>query len=331
MRRNTGKLGLHVFLIAVILLMGVFVCPVFVCSSDLAQNLPPVITIDAPYAGTGQNQGTFVTGINDAGWIAGYYLDSSQSLSTLMGCHAFLRSPDGNFVSFDGPDNPSCPRPTSINASGVVTGTYTTNGNFGCPTPPVQGCGGFEAFVRTPDGNITLFSWPNNPTQNLNPRTTPTAINSAGQIVGYYGDYPASDYPSTGFLRQPDGTFISFSGPNCGGNSTAAHGINGQGVIAGSIGTTDPPPAGCGFRRATDGTLTPVSAANAVFTGVLAINSTSEVAGVFVDTNNATHEFVQAADGTFTTFDIPGACTQGCEIRGLNDRGTVLGNLFTST
>src|SRR6266702_435202 len=112
MRRNIWKASLSFLLVLCGLLLG---------SKASAQTQSPV-TIDAPGAGTGQNQGTSVAGINDGGWITGYYYDANQSASTLRGCHAFVRNPDGTFVTFDGPDNPSCIQPVSISSSGVVTG-----------------------------------------------------------------------------------------------------------------------------------------------------------------------------------------------------------------
>src|SRR6266576_3569772 len=126
MKRTTGRVEMHVLATIVKLLAGVFVCAASVSSAALAQTAPPVFTIDAPGAGTGQNQGTFVTGINNNGWYTGYYFDAT------LGCHAFVDSQDGNvntFSTFDGPDNPSCPKPTSIKSERVVTGVYWSN-NF---------------------------------------------------------------------------------------------------------------------------------------------------------------------------------------------------------
>ena len=58
-----------------------------------------IVVFDAPGADTteGDFNGTFPAGINDAGLIAGYYIDSSNV------SHGFLRSPNGSFTTFDPP------------------------------------------------------------------------------------------------------------------------------------------------------------------------------------------------------------------------------------
>src|ERR1051325_588379 len=118
MKRNTRKVEMHVLAAIVRLLARVFVCAALVSSAALAQNSPPVITIDAPGAGTGRAEGTWATAINAAGIIAGYYVDSSGA------CHGFVRNSDGTYSSFDTPLGThgahTCPQPSSINAAGVI-------------------------------------------------------------------------------------------------------------------------------------------------------------------------------------------------------------------
>ena len=160
MKRNTRKVEMHVLAAIVKLLAGVFVCAALVSSTAFAQNSPPVITIDAPGAGSGSGHGTSITGINDAGWMTGFYYDAYN------GCHAFVHSPDGTFVSFDSPPTPipampTCPHPTSVNTSGAVTGWYSDS-SFGCDAWPdtAGGCGGDHGFLRMPDGTFITFDAP---------------------------------------------------------------------------------------------------------------------------------------------------------------------------
>src|SRR5690348_11628261 len=103
MKRKTGKLGLYVLVVSVMLLAGLFACTAFVPSATLAQTNPGIITIDAPGA-----VNTVVTAINDRGVIAGFYFGSPG------GRHGFVRSPDGTFVLFDSPLGAEA-IPTSIN------------------------------------------------------------------------------------------------------------------------------------------------------------------------------------------------------------------------
>ena len=57
----------------------------------------PIITFDAPGAGTGPNQGTFGYAINLGRTIMGFYLDASNVY------HGFVRATDGGITTFNAP------------------------------------------------------------------------------------------------------------------------------------------------------------------------------------------------------------------------------------
>src|SRR5207244_5679961 len=97
MKRNTGRVEMRVLAAIVKLLAGIFVCAALVSSTALAQNSPPVITFDAPGAGTAQGQGTWATAINAGGVIAGHYVDSNRA------CHGFTANVDGTYLPLDTP------------------------------------------------------------------------------------------------------------------------------------------------------------------------------------------------------------------------------------
>ena len=146
-------------------------------------------TFDAPGAGTGTDQGTScpgcVSGLNAWGAIAGTYIDSNSVQ------HGFLRSPNGEFTTFDAPgagtgsyQGTGCPSdcPTSLNNSGAIVGTYIDS-NFV-----------FHGYLRTPDGNTvtvdplgSVFTWS-------------SGMNGLGTITGYYLD---ANSVTHGFLRIP--------------------------------------------------------------------------------------------------------------------------------
>ena len=97
-----------------------------------------IITIDAPGAGTGpfQGSGCFASTdcsvlINNAGAIAGYYLDASNVF------HGYVRSPDGKFTTFNAPGADTNAGdfngtlPNAINDAGAVTGVYFDVHNLG--------------------------------------------------------------------------------------------------------------------------------------------------------------------------------------------------------
>lgn len=82
-------------------------------------------TFQAPGADTtqGSGNGTFPEGINDAGVITGRYVDGN------IVYHGFVRSPGGEFTTFDAPDSSSTlddgTFPRSINDKGAIIGNYS--------------------------------------------------------------------------------------------------------------------------------------------------------------------------------------------------------------
>ena len=104
------------------------------------------VTFDVTGAGTGQYQGTYGLGINTAGTIAGYYIDSKNAY------HGFVRTASGEFTKFDAPgagkEAFDGTYAYSINDAGDITGWVESDSgkNFG--------------FVRSAAGKITTFEAP---------------------------------------------------------------------------------------------------------------------------------------------------------------------------
>ena len=135
----------------------------------------------APFAGTGPYQGTGSPGssvpINQFGAIAGYYIDASNVV------HGYLRSPWGEFTTFDvpdeGPQGIGCYSDCSVglNDWGAITGYYLDANNV------------YHGFVRSPEGKVTSFDAPGaNTTQGSYSGTFPVSINDQGEVTGYYLD-----------------------------------------------------------------------------------------------------------------------------------------------
>src|SRR5215471_18121064 len=103
-----------------------------------------ITTFDAPGAGTGFFQGTFVNSMNPAGTIAGYYTDASY------GTHGFLRAKDGTITTFDATPASIYTNAASINSAGTITGYWADPAIF----PDT------DVFVRDPKGIITTFAPP---------------------------------------------------------------------------------------------------------------------------------------------------------------------------
>ena len=165
-------------------------------------------TFDAPNAGTGPGQGTFVfTGfcLNPAGAIAATSVDASDV------SHGILRAPDGTMTTFDAPGAGTGPFQGTftlgINTTGTITGYYVDAANVN------------HAFVRASDGTITTFDVPGAGTGPFQ-GTSAQAINAPGAVTGEYVD--ASDV-NHGFVRASDGTITTFDVPGRGDRFLPRH------------------------------------------------------------------------------------------------------------
>jgi len=162
--------------------------------------------------------------------------------------------------------------------------------------------------------------------------TLPISINPAGKIAGLTRD---ANLVRHGFLRDKHGKFTVFDDPNAGtgsGQGTRGYSINPMGAITGWFddATTG---AGRGYVRAPDGTITNFDAPDAgtgVGQGTFPwgdgmINPSGAITGWYTDSNNASHGFVRAPDGTITEFDVPGDSGGTVPYGGINPNGTIAG------
>jgi probable HAF family extracellular repeat protein len=119
---------------------------------------------------------TTPTSMNAGAQIAGCVHDASHP-------YGFLRSRAGNFIFFEVPGS-SETIPSSINAAGAVTGTYS-----------IDFSSLLRGFVRWPNGRFDKFAV--NPSRRA---TYPVAINDKGEVVGY-SEVDSSNF--RGFLWKP--------------------------------------------------------------------------------------------------------------------------------
>lgn len=295
---------------------------------------PRFITFDAPGAGAGPFQGTGCAAtdcsvlINDWGEVTGYYLDAQNVY------HAFVRSPEGKFVTFEAPGADTTPQSfngtvaNGINDAGAITGFY------------VDASGNDYGYVREPAGAFTIFQVPGSTAGT----TVPIALNLEGAVVGYYLDQNGVFYS---FLRNPDGSFKTWSGPdqcetspsttNCYGGG--ALGVNALGTVSGHYSDSSGNFSQHGLIRSRDGRLTAYEvpgAGTGFFQGtgcpgcLSPVNLFGTIAGLYVDANYVAHGYLRSPSGTYTTFDVPGSGPQGigcfsdCFL-GLNDWGAITG------
>jgi hypothetical protein len=316
------------------MLLTIVVFAALTVSAALAQN-PHIVSFDAPGAdlNPGDYNGTYPSGINALGFIAGSY----QSADTVY--HGFLRSPDGQFTTFEAPGADTTAGsyngtiPSNINNLGAITGSYYDVNGFS------------HGFLRSPDGSFTSFDVPGVGGFGTNPR----GFNLEGAVVGFYTD---SNYSFHAFLRSPDGTFTTWIGPDaCTGNGSqgcygsGATNINASGTIAGGFEDNSGNFVHHSFVRNAEGKLKSFDvpgAGTGSYQGTgcpgcnLGLNQMGAIAGIYSDANSVNHGFLRSRDGEFTTFDAPGAgtgsyqgtgCPSDCPVS-LNDRGAVTGSYW---
>ena len=207
-------------------------------------------TFDVPGAG---GFGSTPIAINLEGAIVGYYTDSNFSI------RAFLRSRDGKFTTWIGPDactgndSEGCfgSGASNINAFGIVAGGFEDNsGNFV-----------HHGYVRNAEGKLKTFDAPGAGTGSYQGTGCPgcfLGLNQLGAIAGIYIDANSANH---GFVRSPDGKLTTFDAPGAG---TASY----QGTGC---------PSDC-----------PVS-----------LNDFGAITGIYVDANFVAHGYLRSPNGKY--------------------------------
>jgi len=260
---------------------------------------------------------TAATSINERGQIAGYV--RQINFSNL--CEAIVRQPDGtiDFLMLSGstsagatsaiafpPNAAPCQEGSNavaINRRGAITGLLGG--------PP------FLAVLWNADNTSEEFNI--FPEDGSSPYTQPLAINESGQIAGFYinATYPQTDFRS--FLRERDGSIITFTVPDS--TVTYAIGVNATGKIAGYYG--DAHGTSHGFLRMRDGKIVQFDVPNSSGTTVTAINDRGQVVGYYGDANGASHGFLRERDGSIVQFDVPNSSSTNPSA--MNNKGQITG------
>ncbi|MGB9368450.1 MAG: FG-GAP-like repeat-containing protein [Xanthobacteraceae bacterium] len=265
------------------------------------------VTLDDPIA----NQ-TRAFGINDAGQIAGFYVQA------LSGQHGFLYS-GGSFTTLDDPNH------TSEAAQGINDSTVVV----GSASPPTSGLS-----IDLRDGfiyNNGTFQFPGQ-----HSREFFEDINNNGAIAGYFTNIPmtmthAPPVVGTAFVFQ-NGSYQTF-GPQ---GDTQAYGINDAGQVVGkfnTVNTSDIAPVfgpQHGFLY-DGGIFSTFDAPNASATLARDINNNGDIVGYFQSqSDGGTHGFAyDPAAGQWTTIDVPGAVATF--VYGLNDLDQIVGSYTDSS
>lgn len=289
-----------------------------------------ITTFDAPGTTSGASAFTNPRSLDLEGTVVGALYDANNKV------HGFRRTPEGEFTTFVAPGECSTSQDVGchgtgawdINNSGTIAGPFEDNGgNFVAHT-----------YIRTPDGNFTIFAVPGSSMeagQGTLPATS-SGLNQFGAVTGLYYD---ANNAFHGYLRLPDGSFIKFEAPGADTtepfNGTFPQALNDFGAITGYY--IDVNEVFHGFVRSPDGKFTtfdaPGADTNSAFSGTLPtnINLSGVITGYYLDASGVYHGFVYSRGGKFTAFDAPGADTNAGDFNGtfptnINLSGAVTGS-----
>jgi uncharacterized membrane protein len=276
---------------------------------------------DAPGA-----QLTVHRGLNDRGQTAGVYIDDGvkpnpDGFFPPSAGHGFIytrsHEPDGRFKVIEIP-GAQLTLPYDINNRGQIVGVFLDEG-------AVPGPDGLP-----PPGTQHAFLWDRGKVTILDPPDTVSApnaytINDRGQIVGVRIDESGNQI---GFLRQPDGRYVTLDPPGAAQNK--ALGINDRGQVVGVYlddGAVPGPdgryPArslhgwlwdGCRYER--------LDVPDARATAAADINNNGDVVGEVKDAHGRIRGFARLR-GRYTFVDGPGEGNTAFPIH-VNDRGDML-------
>jgi hypothetical protein len=204
---------------------------------------------------------------------------------------------------------------SSINAQGTITGYFTD-----AKVVP-------HAFIRNPRGHVYVFDAPGAGLGAfLYQGTVAESINDRNVVAGQFED---AHLRAHGFIRYPNGTFVTVDAPGAGAKAyqgTFVNVVNDCGETAGGL--YDANNVGHSFVRSAAGKITQFDPPGAVFSEVIGLNARGTTTGVYYDAGSTLHGFIRRADGTLATIDAPGALTgggSGTEPAGIDIEGAVSG------
>ena len=263
---------------------------------------------------------TVHAGMNDRGQSVGVYLDADGVP------HGFVYTPtrrrQGAFRTIDIPGTEATV-PRDINDRGQIVGTYGTGGTV--PGPDGQPVPEQHAFVWD-RGTVTVVDPPDTV-------YAPNAysINDRGEIAGsrHFGDGT-----QLGYLRQPDGDYITLDPPV--GAASKALGVNDRGQVVGAYLDDDAEPGSNGlFAPGTvhgyhwdRGRYDRLDVPRARATAAFGINDRGRIVGEVKDAGGRIRGFLRSPGPThrwwtYRFVDGPGNPGESMAID-VNDRGDIL-------
>lgn len=247
-------------------------------------------SFDAPLA----VNGTTPLAIGPTGNVVGYALDANLLF------HAFLRQADGRIVAFVGPNSCTTGTPAGCygNAASYADAFGRAIGNFIDNTANLVGHG----MIRAADGRISVFNAPGagtGPGQGTGCPGCNLGVNRWGAIAGTFTDANGIFH---GFLRGPEGKFVTFDAPGAGAStyqgtgcySDCPVGLNDSGELTGSY--YDVNYVQHGYVRAPGGTIVAFDPIGSIGTQPESINNAGTIVGYYQDSAGAYHGFLRIKD-----------------------------------
>lgn len=274
------------------LLAGTLIMAAFPVAAN-ALTITVVTTFDYP----GIGNSTFPFGINNAGDIAGYYLDASGVT------RGFTRLKTGALsrpIVDPGATN-NVTRAIGINLARTVVGDYQESSLF------------YHGFFLT-GRTFTTLDFSGTVGSDL------FAINDAG------------DFGGAGFDGTNVQAYVSLGGtqmviPIAGSTLSAVHGLNNLAQAVGIY--QDSALAYHGFLLNTNGTITaPLDYPGALNTMMQGISDKGLIVGRYTGTDGIDHAFLLKLPHTFVSFDYPGATATS--FNGINAKGVISARYTTA-
>lgn len=248
---------------------------------------------------------TQINGMNDAGDVVGFYVDSAQKT------HGFVLK-QGKFTSFDF-EGATATQGRAINNSGDIAGLYThddglqhsflySGGTFtriDVPNANYTGAFGLNesgevvGHTQFPGESMKGFTWKQGQFSvftypDANTMACAFGVNAKGDIVGHWRE-PSGTI--RGYVLR-NGRFASFEFPGAKGTMIDVGGISSSGDIVGPYTGADGVNYGFLYSR---GMFSTIAMPGAMATQARAINNRGSIAGFFRDANNVFHGFIGQA------------------------------------
>lgn len=267
-----------------------------ICSTGAFAATGVITLFDVPGATS-----TYATAINNAGRIAGYYVDANQAT------HGFTRDPLGNVSTFDAPGAGTATNQgttaVAISNSGFIAGSYVDSGNVS------------HGFLRGPGGTFMLFDAPGAS------NTYVTAVNYDATVVGYSFD---STFTRFAYIRDSFGNFTNIAVANF-VNPLAAS-INTAGRVAGYISSS---PNGY-FGLTVDPSGVASAFAVPLYPRANVVNDLNVIGGSYSPNGGTRQLFLRDHLGNLTYFNVTGNL-YGAELTGLNVSSMSSGSVTGAT